>query len=163
MKKIIIIALVIVATVTKTNAQNSADSNHFSQLLQSYYQIKNALVAGNSSTASESATSFLKSLGDFSNNANSGASLKSLLKDAGTIADSKSLDKQRSLFANLSINMAAVVKAAKLADKPIFYAYCPMKKAYWLSSEPEIKNPYYGNAMLSCGEVVETIPSNSNH
>lgn len=157
MKKIIIIALVLFTAVAKTNAQNSADSNLSSPILKSYFQIKNALVAGNSSIASESAASFVVSLGNFSNTAISGASLKSLMKDAGTIADSKSLDKQRSSFANLSISMAAVVKAAKLADKPIYYAYCPMKKAYWLSSEPEIKNPYYGNAMLTCGSVKETL------
>lgn len=157
MKKIIIIAVVLFTTVTNTNAQNSTDSNLSSPVLQSYFKIKNALVAGNSSTASENATFLIESLGNFSNTAVSGASLKALMKDAGSIAGSKSLDKQRSSFASLSINMAALVKAAKLADKPIYYAYCPMKKAYWLSSEPEIKNPYYGNAMLSCGSVKETL------
>ena len=161
MKKIIIIALVLFIAVANTNAQNNADSNLSSPVLQSYFNIKNALIAGNSSTASESATSLVEMLGKFSNTAVSGASLKALMKDAGTIAGSKNLDKQRSSFANLSINMAVVVKAAKLAARPVYYAYCPMKKAYWLSSEVEIKNPYYGNAMLTCGEVVETIRSNS--
>jgi hypothetical protein len=28
---------------------------------------------------------------------------------------------------------------------------------YWLSSEPQIKNPYYGDEMLECGEVKEEI------
>ena len=157
MKKIIIIALVLFTAVANTNAQNSADSNLSYPVLQSYFKIKNALVAGNSSTASESAASFVESLGNFSNTAISGASLKSLMKDAGTIADSKSLDKQRSSFANLSINMSAVVKAAKLTDKPIYYAYCPMKKASWLSDSKTIKNPYYGSAMLTCGSVKETL------
>jgi Protein of unknown function (DUF3347). len=32
-----------------------------------------------------------------------------------------------------------------------------MKKANWLSSEKEIKNPYYGSTMLTCGSVVDTI------
>jgi hypothetical protein len=35
--------------------------------------------------------------------------------------------------------------------------YCPMKKANWLSSSATIKNPYYGNSMLTCGKVVETL------
>ena len=30
-----------------------------------------------------------------------------------------------------------------------------MKKAAWLSSEKQIKNPYYGSSMLTCGEVTE--------
>jgi len=32
-----------------------------------------------------------------------------------------------------------------------------MKKATWLSSNKTIKNPYYGNAMLTCGQVTETM------
>jgi hypothetical protein len=32
-----------------------------------------------------------------------------------------------------------------------------MKKAYWLSPDKAIKNPYYGSAMLTCGKVTETI------
>ncbi|MAQ74933.1 MAG: hypothetical protein CL613_01215 [Aquimarina sp.] len=31
-----------------------------------------------------------------------------------------------------------------------------MKKAYWLSKEKDIKNPYYGSSMLTCGKVAET-------
>ena len=38
----------------------------------------------------------------------------------------------------------------------IYYQYCPMardnKGAYWLSAVEEIKNPYFGDAMLTCGE-----------
>jgi Cu(I)/Ag(I) efflux system membrane fusion protein len=30
------------------------------------------------------------------------------------------------------------------------------KGAYWLSEFEEIRNPYFGDAMLTCGEVVET-------
>jgi hypothetical protein len=28
-----------------------------------------------------------------------------------------------------------------------------MKKASWLSNDKAIKNPYYGSAMLTCGNV----------
>jgi hypothetical protein len=35
--------------------------------------------------------------------------------------------------------------------------YCPMKKSNWLSNEKTVKNPYYGSAMLTCGEVTGTI------
>jgi len=31
------------------------------------------------------------------------------------------------------------------------------KGAKWLSVEAEIRNPYYGDAMLSCGSVVEVL------
>ncbi len=29
--------------------------------------------------------------------------------------------------------------------------------AYWLSKEEQILNPYFGDAMLKCGEVKQTI------
>jgi hypothetical protein len=54
--------------------------------------------------------------------------------------------------------MAAFVKAAKVAGEPVYQQYCPMKNASCLSSSSKaIKNPYFGNAMLTCGKVVETI------
>jgi hypothetical protein len=43
----------------------------------------------------------------------------------------------------------------------VYYDYCPMAKndqgANWLSDVKEIKNPYFGAKMLSCGEVQEMI------
>ncbi len=46
-------------------------------------------------------------------------------------------------------------------DVPYYVQHCPMadsnKGADWLSKEKEILNPYFGNAMLSCGENIKTI------
>ncbi len=43
----------------------------------------------------------------------------------------------------------------------IYYQYCPMynggKGANWLSKENIIKNPYFGDQMLTCGRTIETI------
>lgn len=43
----------------------------------------------------------------------------------------------------------------------LYYNYCPMannnKGGHWLSEEEEIKNPYFGDEMLNCGETKETI------
>ena len=43
----------------------------------------------------------------------------------------------------------------------IYYQYCPMynggKGANWLSKENIIKNPYFGDQMLTCGITIETI------
>jgi len=43
----------------------------------------------------------------------------------------------------------------------VYYQFCPMaidnKGAYWLSEESDIKNPYFGDAMLTCGETKETL------
>lgn len=157
MKKIILIAVVTLTAFSTLKAQDNADNNRLPQVLQSYYNIKDALVAGNNKAASESATGFIKNLNGISYKVISEGNVNTLLKDAGTIADASSIDKQRAAFANFSTNMAAVAKSVKLTADPVYLQYCPMKKASWLSSAQSIKNPYYGNAMLTCGKVTETI------
>jgi len=46
-------------------------------------------------------------------------------------------------------------------ESPIYFQHCPMandgKGADWLSKDKDIKNPYYGNQMLTCGKTVETL------
>ena len=60
----------------------------------------------------------------------------------------------------LSKNMYALIKISK-TEKPIYYQFCPMSNngrgANWLSKENDVKNPYYGSKMLSCGKTVEII------
>jgi hypothetical protein len=158
MKKIfLIVALIATAFVQKTFAQDTSNQKQLSQLLTSYYQVKDALIEGNSTNASSNAEAFLKTANGISNRTISEGSRNALVKDAGVISESKDLKKQREVFANLSTNMYALAKSLKLTTEPIYYNYCPMKKAYWLSSDKVIKNPYYGNAMLTCGKVTETI------
>ena len=147
--------MVATALVQSSFAQDSTGIQ--SQLLHSYYDIKNALVAGNANTTSASAEQFLKTVNAIDYKVISEGNINTLLKDATAISESKDLSQQRMHFANLSTNMFAVAKAVKLTTEPIYYVYCPMKKTHWLSSEAAIKNPYYGSAMPTCGKVEETL------
>ena len=159
MKKIIFAAAAFLATtfVQKSFAQDSTQQHQLSQLLSQYYNIKDALVAGNGNEASAKAEEFIKTANSIDYKLISEGNVNALLKDATPISETKDIKKQREHFANLSNNMAALAKSVKLGAQPIYQAYCPMKKANWLSSDKEIKNPYYGSAMLTCGKVVETI------
>ena len=159
MKKIILVAVafLITASFQKSAAQDSTQQYQLSQLLSQYYNIKDALVAGNGNLASAKAEEFIKVANTIDYKLISEGNITALLKDATPISESKDIKTQREHFANLSNNMATLAKAMKLTNQPIYQAYCPMKKANWLSSEKEIKNPYYGSAMLTCGKVVETI------
>ena len=159
MKKIIFAAVAFLATVfvQKGVAQDSTQQHQLSQFLSQYYKIKDALVAGNGNEASAKAEEFIKTANSIDYKLISEGNINALLKDATSISETKDLKKQREHFANLSNNMATLAKSVKLGTRPIYQAYCPMKKANWLSSDKEIKNPYYGSAMLTCGKVVETI------
>ena len=154
MKKIFFIAaLAAITLVQKSFAQDSTQT----QLYQSYIGIKNALVAGNANTASLKAGEFVKSINSIDTKIISEPTRSALLKDAAYIFENKDIKSQREHFGSFSSNMYSLAKAVKLTGNPVYYAYCPMKKAYWLSSDAAIKNPYYGNAMLTCGKVQEII------
>ena len=159
MKKIFFVAVAFLATtlIQNTFAQDSTQQYQLSQLLTQYYQIKDALVAGNGNQASAKAQDFIKTANSIDYKLISEGNINALLKDATPISETKDIKVQREHFANLSDNMATLAKSVKLTGDPIYKQYCPMKKTNWLSNEKAIKNPYYGNAMLTCGNVVETI------
>lgn len=142
----------------------SAQNKSLSAVLNSYYKVKNELVAGNSSTAAVAAAEFKTAVATVDHSILTAADLKTfklvkqnLEADAANISTLKDLNKQREVFSALSNNMIVLVKAVKLSEKEVYVDYCPMKKASWLSGEKAIRNPYYGNQMLTCGSVKETI------
>lgn len=144
-------------TTTKAAVADGQTQQQFSQLLSSYLNIKNALVTGDATSAASNADLFLRTANTIDFKVISEGNLHILSNDAGKISSTKDLKKQREYFANLSSNMASVAKAFKLSNKPVYIQYCPMKKVSWLSTEKQIRNPYYGSSMLTCGEVTETL------
>lgn len=82
--------------------------------------------------------------------------LKGLSADSKSISETQDIKKQRESFKSLSKNMYELIKASKPAQ-PIYYQYCPMQDANWLSKQNSVKNPYYGTQMMTCGKTVETI------
>lgn len=84
-----------------------------------------------------------------------------LLQHSEEGLNTANLEKQRENFIYLSEALIKTVAAFGLQNKTIYVDYCPMansdKGAYWLSDVAEIRNPYYGDAMLTCGEIVEQI------
>lgn len=154
-------AVAFLTTPFITLSQEKASS--LSSVVSKYYDLKNALVSSDAGAASRFANEFstlvkaidARSLAPKEQPAFQSLKLK-LVADASSIAGTKDLAKQRAAFQSLSDNLIMLAKAAKPA-KPAYVAYCPMKKAYWLSEDEAIKNPYYGSSMLTCGKVTETI------
>jgi hypothetical protein len=129
-----------------------------------YFEMKEALVVADAVSASGKGGEFSKAINGLDiktipadKQADFIGIRRKLLLDATQIAATGDLDKQRKDFASLSLNFYSLVKLVKLSDQPIYHAYCPMKKLYWLSNEKSIRNPYYGRMMLTCGSITETI------
>ena len=119
----------------------------------SYINLKNALVASNASEVKNAAAELGTVL-----QATSG---KKAAQTAGDIAKAKSIEEQRMLFVVLSDEMTVLIKDSKLSSGVIYLQYCQMANnnegAFWLSSDKEIENPYFGEKMLKCGVIEETI------
>jgi hypothetical protein len=174
MKKLFILAIAIVTLSTTVNAQHnhhapqtskdSLKTVSLSDLLTTYYSMKDALVASKAETAATKASEFVKAINSIDMKALSEADHTAFMAvneklafDAEHIAESKDITHQRDHFKTFSDNLLTLAKAVKLSAQPVYQQYCPMKKAAWLSSEAAIKNPYYGSAMLTCGSVKATL------
>ncbi len=77
------------------------------------------------------------------------------------IIASSDIETQRLAFADVTDGVYKTIKMFNVTGLNVYYQFCPMSRdgegAFWLSKESEIKNPYYGEAMLSCGETKETL------
>ncbi len=80
--------------------------------------------------------------------------LNAILEDAD-------LENQRINFVVLNESIIPVAMNMSTLNAPFYVQKCPManqnKGALWLSESREIKNPYYGDEMLTCGSVIDTI------
>ncbi|MEP6468106.1 MAG: multicopper oxidase domain-containing protein, partial [Parafilimonas sp.] len=160
-----IYALCFCMIATVTNAQSAS----LQQLFTDYYSIKNALVKDDANTASTSADKLLndtKSLDVKTLNKDEQTAFNSvkdkIVYNADHISEVNDIDHQREHFEALSNAMSTLVQSASLS-KPVYIDYCPMKKAYWLSNEKQIENPYYGKQMPDCGSVSKTIMPANEH
>lgn len=130
--------------------------------LSAYYELKDALVATNPKKAKIEALTLVSAFKTVKADKLSASVKKALnMASAQAMAISKTTDieQQRKQFEGISTAMITVVKASKASKA--YVQYCPMafdgKGASWLSSKREVRNPYYGSKMLTCGSVKEEI------
>lgn len=133
-----------------------------------YINLKDALVKEDSKSTSASAKTLLNNLGKvdmklLSDNEahNHWMSLENEIKSSAmSISKTPSIKSQRDHFKHLSSLLINAVQLFGINEK-VYVEFCPMvdnnNGAYWLSKEEKVINPYFGNAMLTCGEVKQVI------
>ena len=153
---------------TTTANPTSSNSSSLSGLLSSYLQIKNALAEDNAQEAATGGNAFVDAIGKIDQSSMTPEQKKSfndLADDAKEMAEhiGKNADKiehQREHFEMLSNDVYDMVKTFK-SDRSLYKDFCPMynnnKGANWISETKEIKNPYLGKKMPTCGEIKEEI------
>jgi Cu(I)/Ag(I) efflux system membrane fusion protein len=79
---------------------------------------------------------------------------------ATSISKTSNIKGQRNHFKQLSSSIANALEVFGINEK-VYHQFCPMvdnnNGAYWLSKEEKVINPYFGEAMLTCGEVKQVI------
>jgi hypothetical protein len=144
--------------------QPGAKSAGVAPILDNYYQLKDALVAGNAAAAAAAAAEMLKAINGVDMGSMTSADHTAYMAlqdklafDARHISESKDINHQREHFTSLSTNLYKLARQVRLSSQPIYEDYCPMQRAYWLSSDTAIRNPYFGSTMPTCGKVAATI------
>ena len=137
-------------------------------LFDNYFKLKDALASDDFENAKASGVAMNNSLGKidmnlFKADAHSqwmqqSTALKAALQHIEHLSDFKDI---RENFIKISDSMIAIAESFNPLSTTIYIQNCPMadsnKGADWLSKEKEILNPYFGQAMLGCGENTKTI------
>lgn len=123
------------------------------EVYQHYIHLKTALIYDDAKEADMGAKMLEKALTD--------AGMIKEAKLAAELSAATDIKAKRAKLSAISLALADAFKKSKLESGVVYKQYCPMANdgngGYWLASESQIKNPYYGATMLKCGSVEEEI------
>lgn len=138
--------------------------NSFKTILDAYLKLKDALVASNAQEAQRFAkkgTEETQKVVGMQMGTKEETYFSMLANHFSAISSESSLSRQRQKFVLLSEQMVKTGNQMQGMGQTIYVQKCPMANknegANWLSLDKEIRNPYYGDDMLTCGSVVRTI------
>ncbi len=121
---------------------------------QHYVHLTTALINGDAAEAKVASNAIEAGMKDIPGGNN-------VSVNAAKIKAASDIEVQRTVYSTLSNDFIVLVKKAGLSGGALYVDYCPMaldnKGAYWLSANKDIRNPYFGDKMMTCGEVKETI------
>ena len=149
-------------------ATNSVFQAQLSNVTREYLRLKDALVKSDAGTAKSAAVSMQLALSSVDMKLVTGDAhmewmgyLKQLKSVTETAVASKSLEDVRQAFSAMSAPLAGAIKRFGGNDTELYLQHCPMAfnnaGGDWLSDVEAVRNPYFGDRMLKCGRVMETI------
>ncbi|MBW6457885.1 MAG: efflux RND transporter periplasmic adaptor subunit, partial [FCB group bacterium] len=133
-----------------------------------YLDLKDALVADKSGKARKELLKFKKELEAVDMALFGDAAHRLFMSERETmlahIPEKKKLsdiERSRAAFEYVSNGMITLAKAFLPQEGTFYVQHCPMafnnKGADWISREHDIRNPYFGSSMLTCGDVTDTL------
>ena len=155
-------------------SQNSDAFNaSFRQLLDHYFALKDALVASKDTAAAAVNTSAMALVGsadslrllelkaDEALLSTARSYVQGMSAEAKGLVGEKELEKKRRSFQMISGQLYDLMRTVQYDREIVYHQYCPMafndEGADWLSRSSDIRNPYFGSRMLTCGEVKDSL------
>jgi uncharacterized protein DUF3347 len=115
-------------------------------LVEPYLQVQAALASDKFAPVAVNA----KAIGAVA--ATLGKDAEGLASTAKKLESANDIAAARTAFGEVSAALVAYAEKTKSdLGADVRVAYCPMVNKPWLQKDKEIKNPYYGAAMISCG------------
>jgi hypothetical protein len=139
-----------------------AVASYIKTLVTEYLSVKNALINSSETEAATASGKMYEAMKGFDKSLLSADQKKiyddieSDLKEHAEHISKSKIDHQREHFATMSKDMYDLVKAFG-AGMTLYHDHCPMYNdgSMWLSETKDIKNPFYGDKMMTCGSVEE--------
>ena len=153
---------------SQANAMQTNSKGSIKEIVTGYLQIKNALANDDGKEAVSGGKAMMDAMQKFDKSSLTSQQQKDyndmesdMKENAEHISENADkMDHLREHFEMLSQDMTDMVKTFN-AGQTLYEDFCPMynnkKGAYWISETKEIKNPYLGKKMPTCGEVKEEI------
>lgn len=153
----------------ETKPVSSEFKSQLNEVLKEYLVLKDALVESDNSGVSSAAKEIKSQLENVDMSLVKGEMhmkwmdhMAVLSKRANELSETNDLKIQRTEFLKLSETLIESVKTFGVTGV-VYQQFCPMtnneKGGYWLSESEEIRNPYFGEQMLKCGETITKIES----
>lgn len=156
-------------TISTRRAVDAKVAASMKGIVEHYLQLKNALANDKPKDAATAGKKIVDAMGTVDKSLLT-VDQKKLYEDVEDDAKEQAehiatnagkIEHQREHFDMLSKDVYDLAKAFGSGQQVSYKIFCPMynekKGAFWLSETKEIRNPYYGKKMLTCGSVQEEI------
>ncbi|MCP9290560.1 DUF3347 domain-containing protein [Gracilimonas sediminicola] len=147
---------------------NHSHNEHLNTLVSEYVKIKEALVKDDFEQAKKYLAAFTleaktnDDMNSHHSHADKHISHHNKMADALNQAESaQSISQLRDAFDEISIELLSAIENQDYKQQTIYVQFCSMANkgegSKWLSTKKTIENPYYGQSMLGCGDIIKTI------
>lgn len=157
-------------TPLSVSSESDAFDQAMADMLKSYFSIKDALVAGDRHAVATPTKNMYSQVAELPYDAliADETTLEVahqiafyLTKTLEAMQEESSLENLRQQFQQLSDSLFDLMRTTRHTGGKIYRQYCPMAfdntGAYWISNSIEVLNPYFGDAMLHCGSVTDSL------